>query len=175
MKDLNQLRVELTWSPRESDVPADNFDLDACAFLLDGDDKLLRDEYFVFYNNLRSPSDAVVLKADDIDGADGEVLLVNLAKVPAAVSRILFIVTIYHAEERMQSFDDVSDAAISLFDRADGSLIVRCPLSGVAPGSTAVKFGEIVRADGGKWQFRPLSSGERASLAKYVALYSRNS
>ncbi len=173
-KKLNLVRVELTWTPRVSDIPADNFDLDACAFLLDGDDKLVRDEYFVFYNNLRSPEDAVVLKADDIDGADGEVMLVNLEKVPPQVSRILFVVTIYNAEERMQSFDDVSDAAISLYDRRDGKLIVSCPLAKVQKGATALQFGEFRREEGGEWEFYPLAVGEHQSLAHYVNLYSRS-
>lgn len=172
-KKLNQVRVELTWTPRVSDIPADNFDLDACAFLLDSTDKLVRDEYFVFYNNLRSPLDAVVLKADDIDGADGEVMFVNLDKVPHQVCRILFVVTIYNAEERLQSFDDVADAAISLYDRRDGRLIVRCPLDRVAKGSTAVQFGEIKRNASDEWEFCPLAVGERHPLAHYVALYTR--
>lgn len=173
-KELNQLRMELTWSPRQSNVPVDNFDLDVCAFMLDEDDRLLRDEYFVFYNNLRSPADAVVLKADDIDGADGEVLLINLSKVPAQVRRLLFLVTIYNAEARMQSFDDITDATVSLYDRTDGSPIVKCRLSDVAQGSTAVQFAEIVRGGDGEWSFRPLARGEREPLAHYVALYSRN-
>jgi len=173
-QNLKQVRVELTWTAPFSDVPADNYDLDACAFLLDGSGKLPRDEFFVFYNNLRSPADAVVLKADDIDGGDGEVMLVNLEKVPEGVERILFLVTIYNAEERMQSFDNVADASISIYDRTDGKLILRSPLGDVASGSTAVEFGEIIRNERGHWLFRPLGKGSCAGLADYVAKYSAN-
>ncbi len=173
-QNIKQVRVELEWTAPVSDIPADNYDLDACAFLLDRSGKLPRDEFFVFYNNLRSPADAVVLKADDIDGGDGEVMLINLEKVPEEVERILFLVTIYNAEERMQSFDNVADASISIYDRTDGKLILRSPLGNVAPGSTAVEFGEIIRNVPGDWAFHPLAKGSRAVLADFVAKYSVN-
>lgn len=173
-KSPRHARIELTWTPKPVSVPADNFDLDVCAFMLNAEGKLPADEYFVFYNNLRSPSDAVVLRADDIDGTDGEVMFVNLDAIPSAVSSVLFLVTIYNAEQRLQAFDQIEDAKVTLYDRASGKVILSHDLTAGCAGATAMEFATLTRDDQERWQFVPLDRASRRPLADFVAQYADN-
>lgn len=43
-----------------------DFDLDASAFILGENGKILADEFFVFYNNLKSPDEAVEHTGDNL-------------------------------------------------------------------------------------------------------------
>ena len=47
---LQHITVGLGWDPNETG--GEDFDLDASAFLLGGNGKLITDDHFVFYNNL---------------------------------------------------------------------------------------------------------------------------
>ncbi len=165
------VRLELTWTPRPLTEPADNFDLDVCAFLLNDKGKLPADEYFVFYNNLRSPADAVVLRADDIDGSDGEVMFVNLDQLPRVVSSLLFIVSIYNAEQRLQTFDQIANAKVTLYDRDSGKEILSHDLSIAAAGATAVEFALISCEADGQWRFQALDHASKRPLSDFVRQY----
>ena len=54
--NLTQVRIGLGWKARSTTGAA--FDLDASA-LLCANGRVLGDEYFVFYNNLKSPDGSV--------------------------------------------------------------------------------------------------------------------
>src|SRR5579875_3076198 len=87
---LSEVAVALGWDEGP-------FDLDASAFLLNSQGKVLSDSHFVFYHNLRSPEGSVTHTGDELSGGDGdsETINVNLPAVPAEVDRIAFTVTIY--------------------------------------------------------------------------------
>ena len=71
--------VGLGWDTNRYDGGQD-FDLDASAFLLGANGKLLRDEDFIFYNNLESRNKAVVHTGDNLTGdgeGDDEVILID--------------------------------------------------------------------------------------------------
>ena len=103
---LSKVSVGLGWDPNEGS--GFDFDLDASAFMLGGNKKLPKDEFFVFYNNQKSPDGAVESTGDDLtggnsDGGDDETLNVDLTKVDPQVQEIIFTATIYKAEERKQN------------------------------------------------------------------------
>ena len=68
--DFQNFSVGLGWDTNQSDTGQD-FDLDASAFILGENKKILSDEYFVFYNNLKSPDEAVEHTGDNLTG-EGE-------------------------------------------------------------------------------------------------------
>ena len=71
-KSMTHALVGLGWDTNKYDGGAD-FDLDASVFLLGENDKLLRDEDFVFYNNLSGRDGAVVHMGDNLTGgSDGD-------------------------------------------------------------------------------------------------------
>ncbi len=143
--NLTQVQIGLGWRAR-STTGAD-FDLDASA-LLCGNGRVLGDEYFVFYNNLTSPDGSVEHTGDNLTGGSGgddETILVDLSQVPAAVDKIVFPVSIYDADARLQTFGQVSNAYIRVLNQSDGSELARYDLTEDASTETAMIFGELYR------------------------------
>lgn len=63
-KSVTLARIGLGWDTNKYDGGSD-FDLDASVFLLGANGKVLRDEDFVFYNNLNGRNGAVVHTGDN--------------------------------------------------------------------------------------------------------------
>ena len=112
---LSKVSVGLGWDPNEG--TGFDFDLDASAFMLGSNKKIPNDNYFIFYNNPKSPDGAVESTGDDTtggnsDGGDDETLNVDLQKVDPSIQEILFVATIYKADERKQNFGQVRNSYI---------------------------------------------------------------
>ncbi|MFC4036560.1 TerD family protein [Streptomyces polygonati] len=161
--NLTQVQIGLGWRAR-STTGAD-FDLDASA-LLCANGRVMGDEYFIFYNNLKSPEGSVEHTGDDLTGGSGgddETILVDLSKVPAAVDKVVFPVSIYEADARVQTFGQVSEAYIRVLNQADGAELARYDLTEDASTETAMIFGELYRY-GGEWKFRAVGQGYASGL-----------
>ncbi|RKE18940.1 TerD family protein [Streptomyces sp. TLI_171] len=161
--NLTQVQIGLGWDARSTTGAP--FDLDASA-LLCSSGRVLGDEYFVFYNNLRSPEGSVEHQGDNLTGdgdGDDEVVQVHLDLVPVQIDKVVFAVSIYDADARLQSFGQVSNAYIRVVNLADGSEIARYDLSEDASGETAMIFGELYRYQG-EWKFRAVGQGYASGL-----------
>jgi tellurium resistance protein TerD len=161
---LTAVTVGLGWDVR-STTGAD-FDLDGSAIACGVDGKVLSDQYFVFFNNLKSPDGSVEHTGDNLTGegeGDDEAIKVNLATVPANVDKIVFPVSIYEAETRSQSFGQVRNAFIRVVNQADNAEIARYDLSEDASTETAMVFGELYR-NGTEWKFRAVGQGYATGL-----------
>jgi tellurium resistance protein TerD len=162
--NLTAVVVGLGWDARTT-TGAD-FDLDASALLTDTQGKVLSDQHFVFFNNLRSPDGSVEHTGDNLTGegeGDDEVINVNLATVPADVAKIVFPVSIYDAEPRQQSFGQVRNAYIRVVNAADNTELARYDLTEDASTETAMIFGELYR-NGAEWKFRAIGQGYASGL-----------
>ncbi|MEU5302766.1 TerD family protein [Streptomyces noursei] len=160
---LTRITVGLGWDARSTTGAP--FDLDASA-LLCRSGRVLGDEYFVFYNNLKSPEGSVEHTGDNLTGegeGDDETILVDLTQVPEQVEAIVFPVSIHEADLRGQSFGQVGNAFIRIVDQADGSELARYDLSEDAAGETAMIFGEVYRRNG-EWKFRAVGQGYASGL-----------
>ncbi|MFJ5923822.1 TerD family protein [Kitasatospora sp. NPDC092948] len=161
--NLTQVQIGLGWDARSTTGAP--FDLDASALLCSGG-RVLGDEYFVFYNNLRSPEGSVEHQGDNLTGdgdGDDEVVDVHLDLVPVQIDKVVFAVSIYDADARLQSFGQVSNAYIRVVNVGDGSEIARYDLSEDASGETAMIFGELYRYQG-EWKFRAVGQGYASGL-----------
>jgi tellurium resistance protein TerD len=161
--NLTQVQIGLGWRAR-STTGAD-FDLDASA-LLCANGRVLGDDYFVFYNNLKSPDGSVEHTGDELvggSGGDDETILVDLTKVPPTVDKIVFPVSIYDADARVQTFGQVSDAYIRVLNQTDGAELARYDLTEDASTETAMIFGELYRYNG-EWKFRAVGQGYASGL-----------
>ncbi|MFF1798024.1 TerD family protein, partial [Kitasatospora sp. NPDC058263] len=137
----------------------------ASALLCSGG-RVLGDEYFVFYNNLKSPEGSVEHTGDNLTGdgdGDDEVVLVNLDLVPPQVDKVAFPVSIYDAESRLQNFGQVRNAYIRVVNSLDGQEIARYDLTEDASSETAMIFGELYRY-AGEWKFRAVGQGYASGL-----------
>ncbi len=101
-KTMKFALVGLGWDTNRYDGGHD-FDLDASVFMLGENGKLLRDEDFVFYNNLNGRDGAVVHTGDNLTGdgdGDDEVIIINFDKIPSEIKKLAVCVTIHDAEAR---------------------------------------------------------------------------
>ena len=162
---LSKILVGLGWDTKKYDGGYD-FDLDAAAFML-GDKGTVQSDYdFVFYNNLKHSSGSVQHMGDNLTGAgdgDDEQIKVDLAKVPANISRIAFTVTIHEADTRRQNFGQVSNAYIHILDETNGKELIRYDLGEDFSVETALVVGELYR-QGGEWKFNAIGSGFKGGL-----------
>jgi tellurium resistance protein TerD len=162
---LTAVLVGLGWDARTTSGAA--FDLDASALMLNASGKILSDEHFVFFNNLKSPEGSVEHTGDNLTGegdGDDESIKVSLAGVPVEADKILITVSIYDAESRAQSFGQVRNAYIRVLNQADGAELARYDLSEDASNETAMIFGELYRHSG-DWKFRAVGQGYASGLA----------
>ena len=171
---LTAVTVGLGWDVRTT-TGAD-FDLDASALLCNATGKVVDDQHFVFFNNLKSPDGSVEHTGDNLTGegdGDDESINVNLAGVPGHVEKIVFPVSIYDAPGRGQSFGQVMNAFIRVVDRSSGSELARYDLSEDASTETAMVFGELYRHSG-EWKFRAVGQGYASGLAGIARDYGVN-
>ena len=148
-------------------------DLDVSVFLLGPDGKLPQDEFFIFYNNLRSPDGTVVHEGDNRTGAgdgDDETILVNLRRLDPRIQKALIVVTIHGAETVENSFSRVNNAYIRLLDDQTGKEILRYSLTEKFSTETALEFAEL-RNDDGAWGFLSVGQGSNQGLEDFVNLY----
>ncbi len=172
---LKKLMVGLGWDVNRYDGGND-FDLDAAAFMLGADGKVLSDAEFVFYGNLKHASEAVEHMGDNLTGegdGDDEQIMVDLSKVPANVEKIAFTVTIYEAEQRRQNFGQVSNSFIRIVDEVNNEELIRYDLGEDFSIETAVVVGELYRHNG-EWKFNAIGSGFQGGLAALCRNYGVN-
>jgi tellurium resistance protein TerD len=171
---LRRVRVVLDWeAPDNSNMG--RFDLDAQCFGLVKSEiesglELFEEDYFVFYKNLSTDNKSIVHSGDDKDGSDGETITVDLTKIPDAIDEITFFVTIHKAFKRKQSFGQVKESVIRLFDDIEGDMIAEYHLNEMFTDETTVQFGTIYRSEDG-WDFKAIGHGDRKELADILYSY----
>ena len=168
---LKKVCFGLGWNARTTDGA--DFDLDASAFVLDGNGKVLSDQHFVFYNNPQDPSGAVAHKGDNRTGqgeGDDEVIEIELGPMPPNAAKVAFVVTIHDAEARKQNFGQVSNAYIRALNADGEQEIARYDLSEDASVETAMIFGELYRHND-EWKFKAIGQGYAGGLAAVARDY----
>ena len=164
--DLKEVLIGLGWDVKRYDGGND-FDLDSAAFLLDANGKVTSDGDFVFYNNLKHASGSVEHLGDNRTGAgegDDEQIKIDLSKVPEAIQKIDFTVTIHEADTRKQNFGQVENSFIRVVNAATNEELIRYDLSEDFSIETAIVVGELYR-HGGEWKFQAIGSGFQGGLA----------
>ncbi len=177
--NLTAVTVGLGWQAR-STTGAD-FDLDASALMTSTQGKVLSDQHFVFFNNLKCPDGTVEHMGDELVGGSGvggaeqdeEEVKVDLANMAPEVQKIVFPVSIYDADSRQQNFGQVTGAYIRIINQADGRELARYDLTEDASTETAMVFGELYR-HGGEWKFRAIGQGYASGLRGIALDYGVN-
>jgi len=169
--NAQKFTIGLGWDTNVSSTGA-AFDLDASVFILGANGKIVSDEYFVFYNNTKSPDQAVIHTGDNLTGAgdgDDESITVDLSKINPAVKEICVVVTIHDAENRKQNFGQVRNSFIRIYDQSNTEL-VKYELDEDFSIETAVEFGRIYQKDG-QWKFEAVGAGMKGGLEDYLKKY----
>lgn len=166
---LQKVMIGLGWEQKSTSL----MDLDASVFMLGGNGKLPADEFFVFYNNLKSPDGSLQHTGDNRTGAgdeDDEMILANLGIIDSKVSEILIVVTIHDALARRHNFGLLKDAYIRLVDVETKREILSFDLDESFARDTDVEFGKLQRVDG-EWHFVASGIGSTKGLEGYVNAY----
>lgn len=179
-KSVSMAKIGLGWDVNRYDGGQD-FDLDACVFLLGANGKVLRDEDFIFYNNLSARDGAVVHKGDNRTGegeGDDETIFIDFAKVPAEIEKIAVTVTIFDAEQKNQNFGQVSNSYVHVVkvdspDDQGGEEVLRFDLVEEFSIETALVVCEIYRYNG-DWKFNAVAAGYQGGLEALCRSYGVN-
>ena len=163
---LKTLVVGLGWdeAPRGFSLfsKREDIDCDASAFLcVNG--RLASVEDVVYFGKLQHRSGCVRHMSDNLTGAgagDDEQILVDLANLPAMYDKVVFVVNIYQAMQRMQHFGMIRNAFIRIVDADTNQELCKYNLSENYEGMTAMIFGELYRHNGA-WKFNAIGQATR--------------
>lgn len=169
---VSKFCVGLGWDTNGTSTGGD-FDLDASVFMLGQNGKLLSEQHFVFYNNTKSPGDAVVHSGDNRTGqgdGDDESILVDASKLGTDVDQLLFVVTIHEAAARNQNFGQVRNAFIRVLNDETNTELMKYDLSEDFSVETAMTFGRLYKKDG-ELKFEAVGAGQVGGLEQYLNQY----
>lgn len=164
--------IGLGWDTNSSSTGS-AFDLDASIFIMGDNKKLLSDEHFVFYNNLKSPDGAVEHTGDNLTGdgdGDDEQIKIDLSKISPQASEICIVVTIHEAANRRQNFGQVRNSFIRIFDTGSNAELLKYELEEDFSIETAVEFGRIYKRNN-EWKFEAVGAGMKGGLQDYLDKY----
>lgn len=179
-KSVTMAKIGLGWDTNRYDGGQD-FDLDACVFLLGANGKVLKDEDFIFYNNLSARNGAVVHTGDNRTGegeGDDETIIIDFSKIPAEIEKIAVTVTIFDAEQKHQNFGQVSNSYVRVLkidtpDDVGGEEVLRFDLVEEFSIETALVVCEIYRYNG-DWKFNAVAAGYQGGLEALCRAYGVN-
>ena len=158
--NLTRLRVGLGWDA------IGGYDLDAEVFMLGSNEKVLGDNWFVFYGQTTSPDGAIVHHGDNINGSamgDDEIIDIQLDRLNPNVKKLVFVVTINEAKRYGYNFSKVSNAYIRVLDQASNRELIRFNLSEYYANVTSMVVGEVYLYRG-EWKFNPVGDGTADDL-----------
>jgi tellurium resistance protein TerD len=170
--NLPKFVIGLGWDANSSNTGQD-FDLDASVFILGENKKVLADEYFVFYNNLKSPDNAVEHTGDNRTGegeGDDESIKVDLSKINPNATEICIVVTIDKSDERRQNFGQVRNSFVRIYNPDNEEEILKYELEEDFSVETAVEFGRIYKRNN-EWKFEAVGAGQKGGLPDYLNKY----
>lgn len=167
---LKNIRVCLGWDVLNQDV-----DLDASAFMLGADNRIIGDDWFVFYGQPQSPDGSVNHSGDSQGQGEGddEIISIALDRVNQSVNKITFVVTIDEALERGFNFSMVSNAYVRVVNADTNVEIARFTLSEYYNNVTSMVIGELYKHNG-QWKFNPVGDGVAKDLAGLCEMYGVN-
>jgi tellurium resistance protein TerD len=164
--------IGLGWDTNSSST-GKAFDLDASVFILGENKKVLSDNHFVFYNNLKTPDGSVVHTGDNLTGdgdGDDEQIKVDLNKIDSNAFEICVVVTIHEAAARNQNFGQVRNSVVRIFNSDTNEEILKYELEEDFSVETAVEFGRIYKRNN-EWKFEAVGVGMKGGLQDYLNKY----
>ena len=167
---MTQCSIGLGWDEKPNAVAGAEFDPDVSVLLLHEGGKAKSDSDFIFYNNLVSPDgeqggpdgQKTVVRpgyithwGDNRTGSgdgDDETIDIDLARIPADVSKIVVLVTIYGAPQNGQNFGMMDNSYVRLVDKRGDKEVLKFELDFDASNAYGVQFASLIKR-GTEWVF----------------------
>lgn len=139
-----------------------NCDLDASVICLNSSDKWTNQANVVYFGNLSHSSGAITHLGDNLTGAgdgDDEQILIDLSRLPADITKLVFTVNIYNCVARKQDFAQVKNAFVRLVNVSNNQELARYNLSGTEyTGMTGMIMAEIYNHNN-EWKMAAIGNG----------------
>lgn len=158
-----RIRFGFGWHANDS-----RCDVDASAFLLGENGRVLSDEGFVFYGQQTSSDGSVRFQPSGAD--DRETITVDIARIDPQIRKIVFVLTIDEALTQKLHFGMLQNVYLRILDDRDGREILSYPLGNAFENVTSMTLGELYLHQG-QWKFNPVGNGVHMDLAGQCALY----
>lgn len=147
-----------------------DYDLDIAAFLL-RNGRLVSGSDVIFFNNKQG--NGIFLDKDNLTGAgdgDDEKITLELSKIDADITEIVFCVVIFGAAEKCQTFGHVKNARVRLVNMESNQEMCTFQLNTDFSTDTAIIFSKLKR-NGNDWDYEALGEGKQADLNGLAALF----
>ena len=162
-RGCTRIRFGFGWHANDS-----RCDVDASAFLLSENGRVLSDEGFVFYGQQTSSDGSVRFQPSGAD--DRETITVDTARIDPRIRKIVFVLTIDEALTQKLHFGMLQNVYLRILDDRDGREILSYPLGNAFENVTSMTLGELYLYQG-QWKFNPVGNGVHMDLAGQCALY----
>lgn len=161
---MQQLRITLEYTHTST------FDLDITAFMLANDKYIPNENFMVYYHNLISADGSVKYEQALSNGLQNKYLDIDLGKTAQEIEEIYFIISIYDAANRNQSFGKIPQAQVHIVDTEMNKKLNTYIINTNFPHETSIELGRLF-ARNGRWRWETLSVGYKESLEKFVNKY----
>ena len=134
-------------------------DIDASAFLIDAQGKVINDTGFIFYNQAKSQCGSLQLNPESNNHTDRCIFSVNTSKIPHDIQRIVFALSA-EQNEKPVNFNQLEQVIIRLLD--GDKECIHYELSDICNESSVI-MGELYR-NKGAFKFRAVGQGYNDGL-----------
>lgn len=177
---VSKYHIGLGWDVNRYD--GGDYDLDAMAFMITANGKVINDNYMVFYGSQTKdeqgrscdPEKSLIHTGDNRTGSgdgDDEVLILDTALVNPQIEKIVIAVNIFNENpSNVITFGQVENAFIRICNEATGEELVRTDLSEDYDAETALVFAEFYRHNG-DWKYTPVCQGYKDGLVALCNSY----
>lgn len=163
---LSSVRISLIWDPV---VQGTDVDIDLSAFLLHNGRIQSANDVIYFKTPKNGPASSFITHSDDSrTGAEAmgddedEWIQVNLDRVPADVTSIVFVANIYNYQQNNQTFGVVRSLS-RITDSSTGKKLADFSLSNDYSTDSAIILGAVEKQNG-SWVFNTIGEGLMADL-----------
>jgi tellurium resistance protein TerD len=168
---LNNLRAGLSWDETKSG--SKSADVDVSVFMLNDNNKIPGEGFFVFYNNLVSSDGSVMHTGDNRTGAaegDDESINICLSKISNDIQHVLLAISIHNSSDGF-NFGNVRNASVRLYNLDSNETICEYKLTEDHPDADSIIIGSFDR-NGSDWKFEAMVHSFNGGLSACLEFYS---
>ncbi len=159
---LSKIEVCLGWNTTNKMC-----DVDVSAFLLGENEKVLGDDWFVFYGQTTSPDKSIEFVSES--NTDRQKIRINFNNIDKRIQKIVFVLTINEAFEKQLHFGMIKDAYVRIMNQQNHEL-VSFVMTEYYTNVISMMIGELY-IHKGAWKFNAVGNGVAKDLAGLCKLY----